>query len=218
MSVVSIASHRRSGTHFLGEFIKLNWNIEWQKTHDFCNANAPKPDKLIYILRNPIDVLHSTYIWFTKDGGCCNPLIANAFSKFSFAEYLDGAAADYFGYSSCIYKDKDNFFGCNGMFYDPIRFWVDHVNSYINETNIRYEDLNQYNDKALDALQKILGKVNVKTIEKHVGHQPTHVALKIKAEDVDHRSAWNFKSIDKLVLNVNKHSLNTLCKQYIKQL
>jgi len=217
-NVITVASHRRSGTHFFGEFIKLNWNVEWKKTHMMCDFDLLNNNHVIYIIRNPIEVLHSTYIWFTESGGCHNKLITSIFKDVTFDEFLQGKAGSLIGYDSCFFKDKDNLYGCNGMFYDPIRYWVDHVNSYSDATTFLYEDVLQQKEQCINHLKSILGDANIKAVDGYVGHQPSHIALKTSPKDINHFKAWSPNAIQMLVNCIEKFSKNNACKNYIKHL
>jgi glycosyltransferase involved in cell wall biosynthesis len=116
-----VASHRRSGTHHLGEFIRRNWSSAWLKTHDFPERLPKNPT--VFIVRNPIDCLHSTWSWFCQGGGANNEFIAERIGKYSFNEWLDGKSGREFGFDRWPHKNRDSLEIHRGMFYDPIQFW-----------------------------------------------------------------------------------------------
>lgn len=125
-----VASHRRSGTHHLGEFIRRNWNTPWFKSHDWPERLEPEGRKVVFIVRNPIDAIYSTWQWFTSEGGAHNPAIAEGMDTVPFAEFLRGGAGRLFGYRKHQVGRVDSLAVYRGMFYDPICFWADHLNSY----------------------------------------------------------------------------------------
>lgn len=118
-----VASHRRSGTHHLGEFIRRNWASPWLKTHDFPERLPQNPR--LFIVRNPIDCLHSTWCWFRRGGGANNDFIADVMDAYSFNDWLRGSAGREFGFGKWPHKQRDSLAIHRGMFYDPIRFWSD---------------------------------------------------------------------------------------------
>jgi hypothetical protein len=126
-----VASHRRSGTHHLGEFIRRNWDTPWFKSHDWPERLVPECRKMVFIVRNPIDAIYSTWKWFTSAGGSHNPAIAEGMDKVPFEDFLRGGAGRLFGYRKHQVGRVDSLAVYRGMFYDPICFWADQLNAYI---------------------------------------------------------------------------------------
>lgn len=138
-----VASHRRSGTHLLLEYITRELGIGAGKSHGFAER---QPDTaLVYAVRNPIETLWSTYRWFAH-GASGNTRIAGALQGLSFDDFIRGAGAARIGFDAM--RDPDTpeaLLDSRGMFYSPCRFWADHVRSYLalgeDALVLRYEDL-----------------------------------------------------------------------------
>lgn len=118
-----IISHRRSGTHLLGEMITRSWQTPWLKTHHFPDA-LPRANAPVYVLRNPIDCLHSTWRWW-QDGAQNND-IARIVQGMSFADWLAGKAGPALGFRSWRTRPTDSLEVGRGCMYDPIKYWLHH--------------------------------------------------------------------------------------------
>lgn len=204
MNNITIASHRRSGTHYLMEFLKQNWNIDCKKTHNMGTRNLDS--NTLYIVRNPIEVLHSTYLWFLQGGGSENTLIEKKF-RVTFEEFINGDAGTLMGFESYYFSNKDNLQDCRGMFYDPIRYWIDHCNSYCNAQIIFYENLKKMDVETINMLTKIFGIAdNILQVNNLVGHRPSST-IKVRS-DIPHDSHnlhWNDKMLNMLYTKIEQY-------------
>jgi len=128
-----VVSHRRSGTHLVGEMISRAWELPcWLKSHDFPER-LPAGNPAVYVLRNPIDCLWSTWMWWTNEmgqarRGALNEEVAAALAGYSFEHFLSGKLGPVFGFQAFRDSDsrRDNLEVSRGMFYDPIAYWLDH--------------------------------------------------------------------------------------------
>jgi hypothetical protein len=154
-----VFSHRRAGTHLLGEFINTHWSRDWLKSHDFPERLPIDKYPTFYVVRNPIDVIHATFNWWNSWGGAHNPEVADAIAGISFAEYLEGAFGKIIGYQSWAVGDKDNFHVTRGMEYDPIRYWRDHYRAAL-EAGVKiisYEELSLRPRRAAEKVAQVIG-------------------------------------------------------------
>lgn len=139
---VVVASHRRSGTHLMLEYLTRQLGCTPAKSHDF--PDAPNRLPTVYLVRNPIDVMWSTYRWFCQ-GLSSNERITSALAGLEFGDYLNGAAGPLVGFESLAVPGRDSFRRNRGMLYDPIRYWADHVRAFLSDGRqpvvIRYESL-----------------------------------------------------------------------------
>jgi glycosyltransferase involved in cell wall biosynthesis len=131
-AAIGVLSHRRSGTHHLGETIGRAWKKPWAKSHVFPGMRD-RGLKWIYIARNPIDTLHSTYEWFKSTGGAGNTIISKEIDKCTFDQFLKGRGGKLLGYLAHKQGQRDNCCANRGMFFDPIQHWADHVREAISE-------------------------------------------------------------------------------------
>lgn len=128
-----VVSHRRSGTHLVGEMISRAWELDcWLKSHEFPER-LPAGNPAVYVVRNPIDCLWSTWLWWTNElgqrrAGALNEEVVAALAGYSFADFLAGKIGPVFGFQAFRDGDsrRDNFEVGRGMFYDPIAYWLDH--------------------------------------------------------------------------------------------
>lgn len=164
-----VFSHRRAGTHLLGEFIQTHWNRDWLKSHDFPErlpANYPR----FYVVRNPFDVIHTTYEWWRKQGGAQNEEVAESISGYNFSDYLEGRWADILGYQGWVTGERDNFYITRGMEYDPIRYWRDHFRAALESGAkiITYEELVMRPRNVAEKVAQVIGDLddysNIKNI------------------------------------------------------
>ncbi len=143
--MVRVASHRRSGTHFLMACLWRNFEFPdlaleahadgrlWQDgrrttavvpwgrlflTHELCTPDVDKSE-LIYILRNPLEVLRSCWEF---DG------MPGTLNEYATAE--------------------------------RIQYWKDHVKSYSGAFIVRYEDLLAFPKRTLRDIQCCFGLRN----------------------------------------------------------
>jgi glycosyltransferase involved in cell wall biosynthesis len=139
---VRVASHRRSGAHLAIEYLTRQLGCAARKSHDFPDVPIGLPT--VYVVRDPIDVLWSTYRWFCKGvGGTLR--MTHALEDLSFAEYLAGAGGPLVGYDSMTELRAGSPQDQRGMFYDPIRYWADHIRAFCSSEPapliIRYQSL-----------------------------------------------------------------------------
>lgn len=118
-----IMSHRRSGTHLLGEIITRHWHTPWLKTHHFPDL-LPQANPAVYVLRNPVDCLHSTWRWWQD--GAANAEIAQVVGSMTFADWLAGKAGPELGYLSYRTRPTDSLEVGRGSMYDPLLHWLHH--------------------------------------------------------------------------------------------
>jgi len=176
---VLLATHRRSGTHVMLEYLQGQLGRTPQKSHDFPLANTRLPT--IYLVRNPVDVMWSTYRWFCQ--GCSsNGLIAAALDGVKFSAYLAGEAGPLVGYDSMRVRGRDSFHSDRGMLYDPIRYWADHVRAFQRiqpaPLLVRYESLVANPAEQIERVARHLGlelAAGVRPIgrDELVGHAPS---------------------------------------------
>ena len=175
-----IISHRRSGTHLLGTLLQKHWGYRcWLKSHDWPERR-PLRNPAVYVLRNPIDALYSTYQWWQGDGGADNPEISAIMDKLTFEQWLNGDAGKIIGYQSWRCGDRDNFEVTRGQMYDPLRYWRDHWRAAHEAglTVILYEDLVRDPQSLAAVLTAALGvapKTALEVIEERVGLAPSPI-------------------------------------------
>jgi hypothetical protein len=204
-----VASHRRSGTHHLGEFIRRNWEMPWFKSHDWPERLSPEGRKCVFIVRNPIDAIYATWQWFTSSGGSHNPAIASGMDTVSFGEFLSGGAGRLFGYRKHQVGRVDSLAISRGMFYDPICYWADHLNAFIDAGTpiVVHERLIDHPEDVAEFLSKHLfaGKVpdNIDPVTEQVGLSPRGSS---RGEALAH---WPEKNLEDLRMLLQPH-LSTL--------
>ena len=139
---VIVASHRRSGTHVMLHYLVDQMRLTVIKTHEFRDRVRPFPK--VYLVRDPVECLWSTYRWFV-DGDSSNQRITEALDGLTFEQYLRGAAGERVGFDSMTQPPRDSFREGRGMLFDPIRFWADHVRSFLRAEDstlvVQYERL-----------------------------------------------------------------------------
>jgi glycosyltransferase involved in cell wall biosynthesis len=176
-AVVGILSHRRSGTHHLGETVRRAWERPWAKSHAFPSTRNRRLS-WVYIVRNPIDTLFSTFEWFRSTGGASNSIISAEVDKCTFDQFLKGRAGKLLGYLAHREGRRDNCVCNRGMFFDPIQHWADHVREALDEkmTVVTHESLMSDPEAIGEILAKKIGRppVNpVVMIEEKVGLKPS---------------------------------------------
>lgn len=175
-----IMSHRRSGTHLLGALIQKHWGGDrWLKSHDWPERR-PEGYPTIYVLRNPIDALYSTYQWWKTGGGADNPEISAVVDQLTFAQWLKGDAGRVIGYQSWRCGDRDNMEVTRGQMYDPMRYWRDHWRAAHEAgiTVLLYEDLVRHPRSLMAGLTQILGRPPLTPMEvmtERVGLAPSDI-------------------------------------------
>ena len=209
-----VASHRRSGTHFLLRSLQLTFgrNFQLYKTHILANEfseavarvqyisgkrQAPPdthdPRSVLYIVRDVRDSLTSNYYWWrTSAESKCGGL-APAFRHVSPADYVNGLAA-----IDCVPTPVK---GCgvtqahidHGMFSDPAGFWAKHVSSYLESgiAIIRFEDLLQRPRKTLKWIADRFGLPRPwfpRAPRRLVGHDPRKGIIGDHVELFDEKS------------------------------
>lgn len=155
-----IISHRRSGTHLLGEVLVKHWGINaWLKSHDWPERR-PIVNSPIYVLRNPIDALYATWRWWRTGGGAQNGEIARVMDGITFSAWLSGDAGRLLGYQAWADGVRDNMEVSRGQMYDPMLYWRDHWRA-AHEAGlviVLYEDLVTRPEMLTDVLTKLMGR------------------------------------------------------------
>jgi glycosyltransferase involved in cell wall biosynthesis len=175
-----ILSHRRSGTHLLGALIQKHWGGDrWLKSHDWPERR-PEGYPTLYVLRNPIDALYSTYLWWRTGGGSNNPEIAAVVDKLTFAQWLKGDAGKIIGYQSWRCGDRDNMEVTRGQMYDPLRYWRDHWRAAHEAgiTVLLYEDMVRHPASLMAGLTQLLERPPITPMEvltERVGLAPSDI-------------------------------------------
>lgn len=165
-----VFSHRRAGTHMLGEFIQMHWNRDWLKSHDFPERLPINKYPTFYVVRNPFDVIHATFNWWNAQGGAHNEEVSGVIAGLNFHDYLEGKWGEAIGYQGWVMGDKDSFYITRGMEYDPIRYWRDHYRAAFEAGAkiITYEELALKPRNAAEKVAQVLGDLDsyehIKTI------------------------------------------------------
>lgn len=173
-----LISHRRSGTHLLGTILERHWSLPgWLKSHDFPERRS-LGRKAVYVVRNPIDCLYEAWEWWRSGGGSKNARIAEILDFISFSEWLDGKAGVRFGFTAWRDADHDNLEISRGQFYDPLRYWADHVMAAVSVGMpiVRYDQLVDWNEQTTAQIVAAVQRVPVTTpaaIRERVGLAPT---------------------------------------------
>ncbi|GEP46175.1 glycosyltransferase [Brevifollis gellanilyticus] len=172
-----VMSHRRSGTHLLGEVISRHWDTPWLKTHHFPDL-LPQMHPPVYVLRNPVDCLHSTWRWWLDEG--VNPDIAQLMRGITFADWLAGKAGKVLGFLSHRTRPTDSLEVGRGSMHDPLQYWLHHWQEARRAgiPVILYEDL--VRPEAADHVTSVLAEVmqrdpatSVEVIQEPVGFSPS---------------------------------------------
>lgn len=173
-----IISHRRSGMHLAAALLAQSWDCPtWLKTHDFPERR-PHGHACLYVVRNPFDCLWSNFRWWNEGGGAANDEVAAALRGLTFTEWLNGAAAHKLGFRSCRDGLHDSFEVTRGQFFDPMRYWVDHVSAAIDAgvPVVLYEDIVRQPLGIAPVISRVLGREParvVRTIVQPVGIHPS---------------------------------------------
>lgn len=197
-----VVSHRRAGTHLLGEFINRHWSRDWLKSHDFPERLPVLEHPTFYVVRNPFDVIYATYNWWNEWGGAHNEEVASAVAGINFHEYLHGAFGEVIGYQSWKVGIRDNFHVTRGMEYDPIRYWRDHFRA-AKEAGLKiisYEELVQAPRRAAERVAQVIGDLedfsDIPTIMPPVGMSPN---IKKIGHSFRFWPEWAVKKVEKLL-------------------
>lgn len=210
-----VASHRRSGTHFLMQSLALTFGGRFPvfKTHGLAgevlarkakveriHGTEPPPSaeevqrQTLYIVRDVRDCLTSNYHWWrTSMESKCGGILPH-FHDVTPQAYLGGAVA----LRAVPSPDP----GCSvtqahidiGIFSDPAGFWARHVASYLEADLpiIRYEDLLQSPRRTLLQIAERFGLKRPwfpRAPRRLVGHDPR------KGVIGDHKSLFDAGSL-----------------------
>lgn len=193
-----IASHRRSGTHLLMKSLQLSFgkNLRLLKTHGLAGEvlghtarmevgissslellETYDDQPMLYIVRDPRDTLTSNFHWWQTSGESKIGGIAAGFCGVTPKEWIDGAVR--------VERVSSPDPGCGvtqahideGIFYDPLGFWMKHVSSYLSAKvpMVRYEDLTRQPRKTILRVAEIFGLKRPwwpRKPGKLVGHEP----------------------------------------------
>lgn len=180
---VLIISHRRSGTHFLWEALKLNFKVSTSYDHNnqlmyfkvhmqFSNGGYEKllgKRTCIYLLRDARDTLVSNY-YYWKAGREPDFGVEEIFRELTFSQYIHGEAVNV---GKKMYGED---FNLPGMFSDPINHWLSYTGWADKIFTVKFEDLKNDFDKSMLRIGEYIGRSvregNVKRINKLVGHVP----------------------------------------------
>lgn len=183
MNPILIISHRRSGTHFLWETLKLNFGVDasskkegkmggfkYHKPLKDANSKSLMNNRTcIYLVRDGRDVLVSNYYYWLA-GKEPSYGVQKIFENMSFSQYIHGEA-----YTIVKEVRKENP-KVGDLFANPIQHWIDY-NKWSNKLlTIRFEDIKNNLEETLMRISNYIGitfKSNkIKTVDKLVGHLP----------------------------------------------
>jgi len=165
------------------EYITREFGFEPRKSHGFVDTRRPSPVPVIYMVRDPIEVMWSTYRWFVQ-GQSSNALIEQTLRGITFRDYLRGAGGPRAGFAGLEGERGDTLAHDRGMLYQPIRYWADHVRSYLrgsDATIVRYETLVDDPRAEIERVAEALGvpmRNRFRPIgrDELVGHTPSTVS------------------------------------------
>jgi hypothetical protein len=193
-----VASHRRSGTHFLMQALRLTFGrkLLLHKTHSLASevrtpaarieyiggehiavTGPPQQEPILYIVRDVRDCLTSSYHWWrTSMESECGGILPH-FRDVTPTAYIRGAVR--------LEAVPTPHPGCGvnqahidlGIFADPAGFWARHVEGYLGQgvPVIRYEDLLRQPRKTLRDAAGRLGLARPwfpRAPRRLVGHDP----------------------------------------------
>lgn len=129
MRIFTTISYPRSGSHFVREAMskyygysfvssgdrhgKTLYNIRQEEFEWFKNRNC------VYVLRDPRDVMVSSYDWLFMFKGY---FLESYIDGLSFSDFLRGKAKFKFRHT---HKDYESFVYC--LWQEPIKYWVEHT-------------------------------------------------------------------------------------------
>lgn len=183
MNFFKIISHRRSGTHFLWETLKSNFDLKkspspegdmggfkWHLLHKYTSENFVLNNTCVFLIRDPRDTL--TSLWYYWKKGAESWFRMDEFLKGkSFSEYIRGPFENDMSKIEFA-KTSPDF----GHFLDPVQHWIDYTEWSNYVYTIRFEDLKHDPIKVLDKfsekfkIKPIYSKY--KLINNLVGHFP----------------------------------------------
>lgn len=193
-----VASHRRSGTHFLMQSLRLTFGKKFllYKSHSLVSeirtpaarieyiggerrtSGAPSADEpILYIVRDARDSLTSNYHWWrTSMESKCGGILPH-FADVTPAGYIRGQVR--------LEDVPTPAPGCGvtrahlelGIFTDPAGFWARHVSGYLQQgvPVLRYEDLLQQPRRTLREIADRFGLARPwfpRAPRRLVGHDP----------------------------------------------
>lgn len=183
MNFFKIVSHRRSGTHFLWETLKSNFDLKkspspegdmggfkWHRLYQQTPKEFITNNMCVFLIRDPRDTLTSLWYYWQKGAEACFRMEEFLKGK-SFSDYIRGTSeSDIINFGVPItFLDVDHYL-------DPIKHWIDYTewSNYI--YTIRFEDLKHDPIKVLDKFSEKF-KINplydeYKIINNLVGHFP----------------------------------------------
>lgn len=183
MKPILIISHRRSGTHFLWETLKLNFGVDSSSKKEgkmggfkyhrpLKSANAKhlmSNNTCIYLVRDGRNVLVSSYYywWAGKEPSY---KVQEIFKNMSFSQYLRGEA-------SAVVKEvrKDNP-KVGDLFGAPIDHWLDYNEWSDKLFTVRFEDIKNNLKNTLWEISEYidvpLKSKKIKSVDRLVGHMP----------------------------------------------
>lgn len=172
--VMIVYSHRRSGTHLLMTYLDEVFKISSEKQH------YPFPEKptreIIYIVRNPMDVLTSCFHWWKRSGESKVSGIAKSFKNITIEQYLKGFDPVSYdkksGEKAGLLESEVR----RGIFNSPIDFWNRHATYGIASFGfVTYETLVTNPHKAIEYISykyRIAPQNPISRIDRFVGHHP----------------------------------------------
>lgn len=199
---VLIISHRRSGTHFLWESLRLNFKLSMRygsnneliyfKSHTPFSESAlggfSKNRTCIYLIRDARDTLVSSY-YYWKAGREPQIGVNDLFQELSFSQYLRGGAVEA---GKKLYGED---FKLPELFSDPIRHWMSYTEWSNKVFTVRFEDLKSDYEKCIVDIGNYIGRKvaggKVKYLDKLVGQVPRKGEVgdwknHFSKEDLDH--------------------------------
>lgn len=162
--MVNVISHRRSGTHFLMEILRMSYGKEVRKVHN--EESRGKAGEEVYLLRDGRDVMVSCFFWWKESGESKVSGIAPGFKGVSFSYFLRGKVSFKFKLARGGVAPSEVE---AGIISDPVGFWVNHTLAYAHLPMVRYEDLVK---GEFSELKRIFGERRVRTPGRLVGHSP----------------------------------------------
>lgn len=167
MGKIIVASYRRSGTHLAIETLNKNFEIylseqTGNKTHLFyedLKEKLDQDDTVLYIIRDVRDVLLSCYEWWNISNESMLSNIKPHFKGKTFDQFLRGKI-EVPNFIQGMVTNKEH---QSGIITDPVKFWEQHVKSYLHGVPkgklvlFHYEDL-----KNLHMIKRLGKSLNLK--------------------------------------------------------
>jgi hypothetical protein len=197
-----LISHRRSGTHFLWELMRLNLgagSTDQQSLNDIPKSHQSwssglesryKETRSIYLIRDARDVLVANY-YYWKNGGERQIGVNLSFSDVSFQDFLQGKVP--------LDDVPDNYREfAERYFRDPIGYWLGHTEWATRLFTVKYENLLS---EPINTLSLIAGQFelrfdpeNYKNLDSLVGHYPRKGVVgdwRTMFSESDHDNFWS---------------------------